>query len=259
MFRLLLLLLTFPLLTYGASIPAGFPSSSLWLSKLAPTVDEVVTIHTVVYNSSTDSLSGSVVFLVDDTSIGSKAFTSAPGTTQIVSHPWTASAGTHVFSARIDGITGSSDTLEATLSATTSVTVATPPPPTESTGGSSSAREISGAVKGALDVVTPTVSSFASTTFATGENIRASAIVALEKLASSTTPKATPEITTPEENVKKSFDVGATIQNMWQALLAFLLMIFRSSFWFYVFVAGILFLLLAFVRSAFGSGEYSRR
>lgn len=258
MFRLLFLFLAFPLLTYGASIPAGFPSSSLWLSKLTPTVDEVVTIHTVVYNSSTDSLSGSVVFLVDDTSIGSKAFTSAPGTTEIVSHPWTASAGTHVFSARIDGITGSSDTLEATLSATTSVTVATPPPP-ESTGGSSSAREISNAVKGALDVVTPTVSSFASTTFATSENIRASAIIALEKLASSTTPKATSEISTPEENVQKSFDVGATIQNMWQALLAFLLMIFRSSFWFYVFVAGILFLLLAFVRSAFGSGEYSRR
>lgn len=257
MYQALFLLLLLPSLAFGASIPAGFPSSSLWLSKLTPTVGEVVTIHTVVYNSSTDSLSGSVVFLVDDTSIGSKPFTGAPGTTQIVSHPWTATEGAHVFSARIDGVTGSSDTLEATQSATTSITVAAPPP-VESSGGSTSAREVAGAVKGALDVVTPTVSTFASTTINAGENIRASAIVALEKLASSTTPKATTEISTPEENVQKSFDVGATIQNMWQALLAFLLMIFRSSFWFYVFVAGVLFLLIAFVRSAFGSG-YSRR
>lgn len=260
----ILLLLAFPALTFADTIPAGFPSTPLWLSKTALTEGDSVTIHTVVFNSSTSSLSGSVVFLVDGAILGSKTFSVSPGTNELVSYPWTAKQGSHQFSARLDGVSGASDSLSSTATATTTVSVLAPPPPPESV---TKTVEAANAVSETVQTATPIITNIASSTFATTEGIRESAVAALEKLASSTTHTTKPEgeVLGAEDyeaqmqaNANKAFDIGATIQNMWQGLLSFLLMIFRSSFWFYVFVAAIIAILIAFVRTALSDRKYSR-
>lgn len=250
--RLSLLILLFPIAALAAEIPAGFPSSSLWLSKLSPTIGEEITIHTVVYNSSDAPISGSVVFTDKDAVLGTKSFQIPTGATQVISQTWKAVEGEHEFSAHLDGVSGASDTLSSTAAAKVSLTIEPPPPPPPAPEPVSSEPETP-TLADTLASSSPAVSEVTSSTFAVAEGIRASALVALERIASSTTKgevlAAEDHATTPEENVAKSFDIGATIQNMWQALLGVLLLIFRSPILFYVFVAFVLFFLLSFVRA----------
>lgn len=252
--RLFLLVLLFPTLALAAEVPAGFPSSSLWLSKLSPAIGEEVTIHTVIYNSSDAPISGSVVFTDKDTVLGTKTFQIPTGSTQLVSQTWKAVDGEHEFSAHLDGVSGASDTLSSTAAAKVSLTITPPPPPPTPEPVSTENSEPDGpTLADTLASSSPVVSEVTSTTFAVAEGIRASALVALERIASSTTKgevlAAEDHAATPEENVAKSFDIGATIQNIWQALLGVLLLIFRSPILFYVFVAFVLFILFSFARA----------
>lgn len=247
---LVLLLLFMPLASFAASVPAGFPASSLWLSRTDLTDGESVTIYTVVYNSSDASVALDVTFKVDAQVLGTKSITAAPGTTQIVSHAWSAEEGSHAFTAHLSGDVTE---LAATNTATTSVSVAPKPPPPEAVLQTVAAAT---AVESAIASTTPVVQNIASSTFATTESIRASTVKVLEKLASSTTPKGEvlgaedEQPITPEENAATSFDISAWIQNIWQALLGALLFIARSPLWFYIAVAAVFFFILAFLRAA---------
>lgn len=256
---LLLLALLLPVPGLAAEVPAGFPTSSLWLSKTALTDGEGVTIYTVVYNSSDRSLTGSVDFMVDGTVIGAKSVSAAPGTTHILTQTWTATEGTHAFSARLSG---SIEGLSHTATGTTTVTVAAKPPPPEAVVKTV---EAAGAVQAAIASTTPVIENIASSTFAQIESIRESAVRALEKLASSTTPKPQGEVLgagdeaaplSPEENATRAFDIGGWIQNMWQALLGALLFVARSPLWFYGAVGFVIFLILMFLKTAFSRDRY---
>lgn len=239
-------LLLFPFVGFAETVPVGFPTSALWLSKSAPSFGEAVTLYTVVHNGGSAALTGDVRFMNGTTTIAVVPFSAPPGSSKLLEATWTASAGNHAFVARIEG----TDAVSSTATATTSVVVAAPPPPSEESGSSSKKEENEtvARVKGAFDSATPFVSQIASSTVAKAEDIRASAIVALSKVASSTTVSPT-STTTPEENLAKSFDIGATIQNIWAAILNALLYIFRSPVLFYVFVAFVLFVLLSFAKT----------
>lgn len=238
-----------PLAAFAAA-PAGFPSSSLWLSKTSLTGGESVIIYTVIYNSSDEPLTGALEFLVDGTSIGAKEVSAAPGTTQIVSREWTAAEGSHAFSARL---TGANTEVAASFTGTTTVSVAPKPPPPESVVKTVEAAAM---LEQTIASTTPIVQNFASTTFATTESIRESAVKALEKLASTTTKgevlgaaDEAPAVTA-EENAARAFDIGGWIQNIWHALLGALLFIARSSLWFYVAVGTVVLFVFLFVRTA---------
>ncbi len=253
---LALILLLAPSLVSAATVPAGFPTSSLWLSATELTDGESVTIHTVVYNSSSEPLMGSIEFLVDGAVIGAKSVSTAPGATDLFSENWTAREGAHEFSARL---TGSIEDLAKASTGTTSVTIAPKPPPPESV---QKTVEAVGAVEAAIASTTPIVQNFASTTFATTESIRESTVRALEKLASTTAPKgevlgAEDEAAlSPEENAAASFDIGSWLQNIWQAVLGGLLFIARSPLWFYVAVAVVLVILVQFFKTSMADRRY---
>lgn len=252
------LMLLMPVAALAAPVPAGFPSSSLWLSKTELTDGESVTIYTVVYNSSANPLSGDISFLVDGQLIGEKDVNIAPGTTQIVSHGWSAEEGTHAFSAKL---TGSVDDLAASITGTTTVSVAEKPPPPEAV---IKTVETAGAVQAAIASTTPIVQNIASTTFAKTESIREQAVAALERIASSTAPKgevlgAEDEAAiTPDENAARSFDIGTWIQNIWQAILGALLFIARSKLWFYAAVGAVILLILMFLKAALSGRDRYR-
>lgn len=94
--------LLFPLLAVAdSSVPGGFPSGSIWLSKTILTQGDSVEIYTPVYDGTGDLISGNVVFLVDNTSIGSVQFNLADGDSQIANLSWSAIQGTHAITATI--------------------------------------------------------------------------------------------------------------------------------------------------------------
>jgi hypothetical protein len=241
-----------------AAIQAGFPTAPLWLSKTDIIDGESIVIYTVLYNSSEESLTGDVEFLVDGELIGTKGVSAAAGTTQIVSEDWTAKEGSHAFSARL---VGADAALTSTVTGTTTVSVAAKPPPPEPVVKTIAA---AGALEQAIASTTPVVQEFASTTFATTESIREKAVSALEKLASSTAPQgevlgaADEQPVSAEENAAASFDIGSWIQNIWQAILGALLFVARSPLWFYIAAAFVLFLIIQFVRAALSDTSHSR-
>lgn len=244
---LLLALLLLPFAAFAEGVPAGFPPAAIWLSKTELRDGDSAVIYTVVYNSSTEAVAGNVVFLMGGEPLGTRSFNVASGETEIVSLPWTAKEGSRSFSARIEG----SSALSSTASGTTTVSVSPPPPPPP---GVVEAIETAGTVKETIDTATPVVASIASSTYATTEGIRESTVRALERLASSTTPKGevlgAEDQITPEENAGASFDIGKTIQNIWSAILNVLLFIARSPIWFYLLVLFVVIVVLSFVRTA---------
>ena len=250
--------LLLPLAAYAAPIPAGFPTSSLWLSKTELTDGESVTIYTVIYNSSDAALVGEVEFLVDGTLIGTKGVEAKAGTTQIVSENWTAAEGSHAFSAHLTGV---DEEIAATVTGTTTVAVAAKPPPPEAVVKTVAAAS---ALEQTIASTTPIVQNFASTTFASTESFREKTVAALEKLASTTASKGEvlgaedEQPISAEENAAAAFDIGGWVQNIWQAILGALLFIARSPFWFYVAVAVVLFFLLQFARAALSDRGHTR-
>lgn len=222
--------------------PAGFPTTPVWLSKDAPTAGDAVTLYTVVYNASDTPLTGEVSFSVGTTTVATKKVSVAPGASEIVSAPWTALEGAYTFSATLSGSAVASST-----TATSSVSVAKKPPPPPPPPAVIETLESAAAVTDVFASTSPIVRDTASTTIRTAEQIRATAVMALEKLASSTA--AAPREKTPEENADALFDVGATIQNIWNALVAALLYVARSPLLFYIGVAVVAFVLLSFIRT----------
>lgn len=90
----------FPATLFAASAPApaGVPSSALWFSQDPFFAGETVTVFTVVYNSTNYRLSGTMELRDGTSTIGTKDFiVDTLGASQIVSFPWTVTAGNHLF------------------------------------------------------------------------------------------------------------------------------------------------------------------
>jgi hypothetical protein len=83
---------------FAASLPAGVPKDGLWFSKDPFFVGETITVFTVVYNSTSYRLSGTMELRDGTTTVSKKDFiVDTLGASQIVSFPWVVTAGNHLF------------------------------------------------------------------------------------------------------------------------------------------------------------------
>lgn len=190
----LLLLLTAPVLTYAeaALISAGFAPQSIWISRSHVAAGDSVNIFTVLYNSSESPIGGEVIFTVDNATIGTKEFTLKSGESQIVSLPWSAKAGSHSISARIEKslITDTNADAGMLNKATGNITVNvedSPPPSLTVQVLSSAASAVASGVASSAPIV---VSAFTSIYDKT-EVFRAEAKSALEKQIAESSVEAT--------------------------------------------------------------------
>lgn len=113
------------------TVPAGFAPSSVWLSRTEPVSGEPIRIYTALYNSSENSLEGSVSFLVDSSELETIPFILSAGDSKILTAMWTPEEGRYSVSARISNSIETKSKEARVLSSTTreplSVTVSSPP------------------------------------------------------------------------------------------------------------------------------------
>lgn len=104
-FLTLFLLLSFTTVAYASDAPvknAGFVQANIWYSKEPFFAGETVRIYTVIFNGSTQDLSGSVEFMDNGTSIAKAPFNLlGSGKALPVSVRWKAMEGKHTITARI--------------------------------------------------------------------------------------------------------------------------------------------------------------
>jgi hypothetical protein len=98
----LLFITFFPSPLLAATAPAGVPKDALWFSKEPFFAGETITVFTVVYNSTSYRLSGTMELRDGTTTISKKDFiVDTLGASQIVSFPLTVTAGNHLFTVAI--------------------------------------------------------------------------------------------------------------------------------------------------------------
>lgn len=86
---------------------SGFVPGNLWFSKTPSTVGETVKIYTMVWNGSSDDVSGTVSFFDNDTLIEKQSFILAgAGSSKILSVSWKVGEGYHKIYAQITESSG---------------------------------------------------------------------------------------------------------------------------------------------------------
>ena len=86
---------------------SGFVPSNLWFSKAPSIPNETVQIYTLVWNASSNDISGTVSFFDNDTPIGKQSFILAgEGSSKILSVPWLVGEGYHKIYAKITESSG---------------------------------------------------------------------------------------------------------------------------------------------------------
>lgn len=83
----------------------GFPETSLWYSNDDFVVGNTITIYTLVVNSESSQISGTVQFFDRDTLLGEKKVVINKNDTAVVSLQWKVSEGEHQFSAQFSQVT----------------------------------------------------------------------------------------------------------------------------------------------------------
>ncbi|MDO8576098.1 MAG: hypothetical protein Q7R90_02180, partial [bacterium] len=111
-----------------ASAQAGFPDKPLWLSNAKPVAGQEISLSTVLYNETGATIGGTLTFFVDDAKLTSQDVSLAAQSSSVVSAKWTATSGTHSFSAKFAAASGTVSTLQQQTTAI-QITVAEPPPP----------------------------------------------------------------------------------------------------------------------------------
>lgn len=176
-----------------AAVSAGFPAQPLWLSEDSVMAGDSVGIFTVLYNESTTSIRGSVIFSVDSTQVGTVDFTVDPGKNEVLSTNWDATAGTHSVAAAIAQATDANAqnvSLASGEAATLKVDVASPPPPSQA---EQNAAAVSGVVNSFVASSTPALSNAAQGAFALTEQVRQGAINYLESQLSALGTTSSPD------------------------------------------------------------------
>ncbi|MBI2612894.1 hypothetical protein HYW59_03760 [Candidatus Kaiserbacteria bacterium] len=124
-----LAILLFPAFIVAATIQAGFPSQSIWVSSQSATEGETVVVSAVVVNGAEEQLHGTLVFFANDSRIGAREFTLPANQGQIHSIEWKPNKGEYKLLARIEG---TSAELSQKETPPITVTVQEPPaPPSE--------------------------------------------------------------------------------------------------------------------------------
>lgn len=117
----------------NTAVPAGF-APFVWVSHSAPAHNQVVRLNTTLFNASDESISGTVLFFVDDAEVARKPITVGAHESTLVTHEWTAHSGTHTITASwTDTVRAESSkpiTIQNTTHEPVRISVAEPPPPT---------------------------------------------------------------------------------------------------------------------------------
>lgn len=240
-----------PLLASAATIPAGFPNQTIWISDSSLTDGDTATVSTVIYNASGAPVSGTVEFLVDSSVVGTADFTLDSGKSQIETANWIANTGSHAVSARIvrapTGVSGASGSL--------AVTVAPAPPKKDE-----QAIAVQNAITNLTASTSPALSNAAQKTFAFTEGIRKGAIGYLENSLGTSSAATKQKGQVLGANSVAEAAKENTPSSWWHAIstvfLTVMLMIARSVVFFYPFVAIVFFLILYFVAKAVRRPRY---
>ncbi len=266
------LLILFPAVSLAA-VQAGFPAQSIWLSKTHATAGESVRISAVVYNAGSEKLEGTLDFLVDEKSVGSKKIAVDAGASSIESLSWTSTAGNHSFAASI-----TSDSALANAK-TGSVTLAVAePPPAPTALAAAAVSNVVNTVMASSSPISGIVQVVAEQTEAArqaGENYFAARVAADTKKAA------------PNSNVK-GFAAGGSLANAaagsrnsdsedilgiqteradagaswWDKIVGafdgFGLLIFSSAAFFYPFLALLIFIILFILGQRMRRGYHER-
>lgn len=112
-------------------LSGGFATAPIWISTAIPVAGETLRLFTAVNDISSTTISGTILFLVDGTTVGSTQVLLAPGAAQILSAAWVAVVGEHVILATFDrpvNASGQSVLLSHTIAGPLSIVVAEAPP-----------------------------------------------------------------------------------------------------------------------------------
>lgn len=91
-----------PHLAQAETVPAGVADRALWFSKEPFFEGESITIYTLLFNSGTNQLSGTLTLYDGTTTIAAKTFSVVGGgASSVVAFPWKVTGGSHVFTAVI--------------------------------------------------------------------------------------------------------------------------------------------------------------
>lgn len=173
-----------PLLSISAqAISAGFPVQPIWSSRSSAIEGESIDFYAAVYNGSSESIKGNVVFYVDGKSLGSELFDLSPGKAELVSIVWKAEAGVHIISAKIESKLAVVNNRSGDLS----ITVAKAPPPTRLEQG---VKVVGTVAKDVASTSIPIISSVAKTVLQATESFRESGIEFAEEQLSKQPPSA---------------------------------------------------------------------
>jgi hypothetical protein len=243
----------FPLLTLAASadIPAGFAPTSIFASQTNITAGDTISLFSVLYNSSSDTLTADVVFTIDGTSVGTKHVSLGAGETQTPSVSWTATTGSHTASAHLENIVSSTGEGASLLNAsadTITLTVAPPPPPSATT-------QAIDTVTSAIASSTPVVTNVAQNVYDLTEAVRQGAINALQnQLGTSTAPKGAvlgaSTFNAPQDAATSSDAAsGSFLGSIWHSILGALLFICNMQILFYGCLLIVIFVLYKLLRT----------
>jgi hypothetical protein len=219
---------------------SGFAPGNLWFSRVPTEVGEVVQVYTLVWNGSTNYITGTVSFFDNDSIIDKQDFVLAgAGNTKILSANWTAEEGRHNIYAEITDSHGGPRASEAVsvslqyaktaeeehfVSAPAAVSADTPAMVLNIIGGKASSTlgyleaSLPKPVIGTAQFVVDNLESLRTGAKVLNEQ----AIINLKKNLASTTVSSVASVT-PDKSETKTSDTGFSIEGpMKYAALAFL-------------------------------------
>lgn len=240
---ILLAALLFPLVTFAQS--AGFPEKTLWLSNMSPSVGAKVQIYSILYNATDTTKKGSLVFLVDEGAVGALDVSLPSGESRIYSVPWTATSGSHNFSAKF----GAEGSQSAQVSTSLSISIAEPPSPV--------AQALSDVKSVSTQVIassTPVVQKIAGKIFASTEAVRNAGVAFLENQIDTPARKGTgmtnvEGFLAPSSSSSSTPSETSALHNMTQVAAAAALFAFKTSWLFYFLALILCYLLFRFAKS----------
>lgn len=152
-----------PSVSLAETLSGGFPPRNIWLSRDSATAGDTVTIYAAVGNGSAEKIEGTVAFILDGKKIGTNEFILEGGKSSIQSVAWSATAGTHTISAKIEGAV-----LSNMETGAIEITVTAPPP----SPVADALNTASGAASTIIASSSPFVLGAATTIFSTTESLR---------------------------------------------------------------------------------------
>lgn len=231
-----LAILFVPLCAYAAS--AGFPSGHIWLSKESAVSGEKIVLFTVIKNSTEQPVSGNVIFEVDKKQVDIQPFETSAGASSLITGMWSAAAGTHSISARIESPAPSS-LVNGQATGQIQITVTNPPPPPPPSAIEKSTRAISTKASEIASSTSPILSSLLGRI----EAMRQRGIAKIEAgLAKENTSLKPAVLGTSTKASSERSAITSLMQRIWNGALY----VFKTKVLFYIFF-GFTVLLLFFI------------